>query len=160
MNYRKMNESDVRRVLHYLDAEVGNDRLTWQMLEEFSGFTRQALQARGDIKGSYDAAKARVRAAKSGLTPEIEFNGSVPDELLDELAELRKKVEVLEFREAAWRRRWYCIAFNVRQQNLVQMVDVDKGVPLSAQGISQKQVHQILDALDKEIPPVAHRTEE
>lgn len=159
MVYRKMSESDVHRVLHYI-ADATHERLTWQMLEDHSGFTRQALQARDDIKGAYDSAKNRIRSSKLGLPREEITTELASSELLEELQALRKKVKMLEWREELWRRRWYCIAFNVRQKNLVQMVDVDKSVPLTATGITQKLVNQILDSLDQDIPPVAHRTDD
>lgn len=57
----KMTTADIERVLHELDAWCRRERsgrLGWRHLEEFSGFTRQALSGHDNIAERFGVAKA------------------------------------------------------------------------------------------------------
>jgi hypothetical protein len=161
MKYRKMSESDVGRVLQFLSSVTADAKLTWRDVEEFSGFTRQALQARDDIKGAYDVAKKIVRQGKDYRSPgqEIPLPVNTDQALRDELLALRERVKQLENQEALWNRRWYRIAYNIRQQG-IQMVAVDKVIPLESKGMTSRQVDNLLRPFEGVIPPVASRRED
>ncbi|MEH9240134.1 hypothetical protein RAF34_24015, partial [Klebsiella pneumoniae] len=65
--FRRMSDSDINTIVADLDrwamGELGS-KLTWAVLEERFGFSRQSLQAKSEIKAAYDNAK---RALSGGL---------------------------------------------------------------------------------------------
>lgn len=58
-----MSESDIKTIVRDLDrwalGELGS-KLTWAMLEDRFGFSRQSLQAKAEIKAAYDNAKTAL----------------------------------------------------------------------------------------------------
>jgi hypothetical protein len=66
----KMSESDIAKVLSELDAWCRGERpgkLGWKNLEEFSGFTRQALSDHDEIAERFGQAKV-INRPKDGIT--------------------------------------------------------------------------------------------
>lgn len=65
--FRRMSDSDINTIVVDLDrwalGELGS-KLTWAVLEERFGFSRQSLQAKPEIKAAYDNAK---QALSGGL---------------------------------------------------------------------------------------------
>lgn len=156
MSYRKMTEGDIGSILQFLESYTPETNvLRWQDVEEHSKFTRQALNAHPRIKEAYTSAKSRLAATRNNrsapaapvaLTPE--FEGLIET--------LYKKIQVLEHQQELWRRRWYRIAFHIRNEG-VQMFNIDKPVPIGTPPIPDKEVRRILEHFDKDIPPVASR---
>lgn len=156
-SYRKMTEGDVKRIVSYLTSYNSPEQmLSWKHVEQYSKFTRQALQAHSRIKEAFQAAKAKLSNEKASE------KNAMP--LLDSLAsaELVKKlyarIALLENQQELWRRRWFCIAYNIRSHG-VQMFDIDKPVPIGAKHLSDKEVRAELSCFDQDIPPVASRGE-
>lgn len=150
--FRRMSDSDIKTIVADLDrwalGELGA-KLTWAVLEERFGFSRQSLQAKPEIKAAYDGAK---RALSGGL---VKTKGQVAkeaEELQVEVERLRSELEAYKRKEQLWLRRWQQIAFHVRQKGM-QMASVDKIEPEGAKLPSNTETAQILKPFDKELPP-------
>lgn len=150
--FRRMSDSDINTIVADLDrwalGELGS-KLTWAVLEERFGFSRQSLQAKSEIKAAYDTAK---RALSGGLVKTKEQATKEAEKLKVELARHRTELEAYKQREELWQRRWQQIAFHVRQKG-IQMASVDKTPPESADLPSNTESAKILKMFDKEIPP-------
>lgn len=150
--FRRMSDSDINTIVTDLDrwalGELGS-KLTWAVLEERFGFSRQSLQAKSEIKAAYDNAK---RALSGGLVKTKEQVTKEAEELHVELARLRTELEAYKQREVLWQRRWQQIAFHVRQKG-IQMASVDKTPPEGADLPSNTESAKILKMFDKEISP-------
>ncbi|HGT3825983.1 TPA: protein kinase [Escherichia coli] len=150
--FRRMSDSDINTIVADLDrwamGELGS-KLTWAVLEERFGFSRQSLQAKSEIKAAYDNAK---RALSGGLVKTKEQATKEAEQLQVELARLRTELEAYKQREELWQRRWQQIAFHVRQKD-IQMASVDKTPPEGADLPSNIESAKILKMFDKEIPP-------
>lgn len=149
--FRRMSDSDINTIVADLDrwamGELGS-KLTWAVLEERFGFSRQSLQAKSEIKAAYDNAK---RALSGGLVKTKEQATKEAEQLQVELARLRTELEAYKQREELWQRRWQQIAFHVRQKG-IQMASVDKTPPEGADLPSNIESAKILKMFDKEIP--------
>ena len=150
--FRRMSDSDINTIVADLDrwamGELGS-KLTWAVLEERFGFSRQSLQAKSEIKAAYDNAK---RALSGGLVKTKEQATKEAEQLQVELARLRTELEAYKQREELWQRRWQQIAFHVRQKG-IQMASVDKTPPEGADLPSNLESAKSLKMFDKEIPP-------
>ena len=158
MSYRKMTDGDIGSILQFLeDYNPEANVLRWQDVEEHSKFTRQALQAHPRIKEAYLSAKSRlaeVRSSKQSPTATLVMGAGFEEEI----KELYRKIETLEHQRELWKRRWYCIAYHIRNAG-VQMFDIDKPVPIGSPPMSEKDVRKILESFDQDIPPVASHRE-
>lgn len=150
--FRRMSDSDINTIVADLDrwvlGELGS-KLTWAVLEERFGFSRQSLQAKPEIKAAYDNAK---RALSGGLVKTKEQATKEAEELQVEVERLKTELEAYKSKEELWLRRWQQIAFHVRQKG-VQMASVDQKPATNAQLPSNTETAQILRPFDKEIPP-------
>ena len=143
--YRKMTEENVRSILGFLTSyDSPAKTIRWQDIEEYSKFTRQALQAHPRIKETYQATKSRLSNEKAALKSAKPQLDSVASAKLVE--KLYARIAVLENQHELWRRRWYCIAYNIRNQG-VQMFDIDKPVPIGAKPLSGKEIRSELGNL-------------
>lgn len=111
-----MSESDINTIVADLDrwalGELGS-KLTWAMLEERFGFSRQSLQAKSEIKAAYDNAK---RSLSGGLVKSKDQATKEAKELQIEVERLKAELEAYKCKEKQWLRRWQQIAFHVRQK--------------------------------------------
>ena len=150
--FRRMSESDIYTIIADLDrwalGELGS-KLTWAVLEERFGFSRQSLQAKPQIKAAYDNAK---RALSGGLVKSKEQATKEAKELQVEVQRLKTELEAYRRKEESWLRRWQQIAYHVRQKG-IQMASVDKSPTEGAELPSNTETAQILRPFDKEIPP-------
>nr|WP_305849263.1 protein kinase [Providencia sp. M-27] len=147
-----MSDSDINTVVADLDrwalGELGA-KLTWAVLEERFGFSRQSLQAKSEIKAAYDNAK---QALSGGLVKTKAQAAKEAEELQVEVDRLKAELEAYKRKEAQWLCRWQQIAFHVRQKG-IQMTSVDKPTPEGADLPSNTEVARILRPFNKEIPP-------
>lgn len=149
--FRRMQDSDITSIVKDLDrwaaGQLGS-KLTWAVLEERFGFSRQSLQVKSEIKAAYDLAK---KALAGGLVISRQKSAIDNEQLQREIDRL--KLEIVEFRrrETLWKQRWQRIAYHIRAKG-VQMHDVDK--PLgSIKGLPQEsEVSKIIRPFDKDIP--------
>lgn len=150
--FSRMSESDIKTIVRDLDrwalGELGS-KLTWAMLEDRFGFSRQSLQAKPEIKAAYDNAKT---ALSGGLIKTKEQATKEAEQLQVEVARLKAELEAYKRKEELWLRRWQQIAFHVRQKG-IQMASVDKQPPEGAELPSNTETAKILKIFDKEIPP-------
>lgn len=155
MSYRKMTDHDIKFVVAFIEnrADRGNP-ITWKLIEESSRFTRQALQAHPVIKTAYLKAKQEISDLKEQNANKDVLLNVAPSELADEIKVLRKRIEVLEQQQVLWRRRWYCIAYHIRNRG-IQMSSIDKPVPLGQPPLTMKEINSTLEAYHQDIPPVA-----
>ncbi|MOA20713.1 hypothetical protein D3C78_1411710 [compost metagenome] len=150
--FKRMSESEVKLIIAELDRWSNGllgSKLTWAMLERSSGFSRQALQARSDIKSAYDHAK---RSLSGGLVASKREVEKTNEELLRDLQRSALELEEFKRKEELWRLRWQRIAFHVRQSGL-QVADIDKEIPAGGKAPSERETAQILRPFDKAIPP-------
>lgn len=154
--FRRMSDSDINTIVADLDrwalGELGS-KLTWAMLEERFGFSRQSLQAKSEIKAAYDNAK---RSLSGGLVKSKDQATKEAKELQIEVERLKAELEAYKCKEKQWLRRWQQIAFHVRQKGM-QMDSVDKILPEGVELPSHRDTSQILRPFDKEIPPSGRR---
>jgi hypothetical protein len=104
------------------DGELGT-KLTWQRIEAFSGFTRQALSRHEKISHAYQEAKRALKAPGRRSR-----SRSRSDELtyLDQTIEnLRLQVRRYEALEQQWLQRWQRIAFHCSRKGL-SIEDLDR----------------------------------
>lgn len=150
--FRRMATSDITAVKKDLDrwaaGQLGS-KLTWALLEDRFGFSRQSLQAKPEIKAAYDLAK---KALAGGLIKSRQKASADIDLLLRELGRLKLEIAEYQRREGLWRQRWQRIAYHIRAKG-IQMNDVDKETELHDGLPSEREVSNVLRPFDKEIPP-------
>lgn len=153
---RRISAKDVARIVNYL-AELPNDRrifkVTWAMIADYAGVSRQSLQAHTEIKKAYTLAKqAFIARSNASLSKKVSFKAN--QELINENIALRARLDKLEERERFWKLRWYTIAYNIRQCNL-QMVQIDRPVPFAGPSMNHQEIQMILATWNEPIPPVS-----
>jgi len=150
--FRRMAESDIKSIIADLDrwalGQLGA-KLTWAVLEERFGFSRQSLQAKSEIKAAYDHAK---KALGGGLVKSKEQAVKENEGLICELGRLKLELEEYKRREILWKQRWQRIAFHVRQKG-VQVHVVDRPIPEGVDKPAERETANILRPFDKDIPP-------
>lgn len=151
--FRRMSETEIKLIISELDrwalGHLGS-KLTWAMLEKRFGFSRQALQAKHEIKAAYDNAKA---ALSGGLVQTKEQTTKQNEELICLVSRLQKELEHYKAQELLWKQRWQRIAFHVRSKG-IQMQDVDKPITgNSDHAPDSRETNNILKLFDKNIPP-------
>ena len=150
--FRRMADSDVKNIVDELDrwalGQLGS-KLTWAMLEERFGFSRQSLQAKTKIKSAYKNAKD---ALSGGLVKTKEQANQENEKLLCEVSRLNLELEEYQRKEMHWMKRWQRLAFHIRQKG-VQVSSVDKPMPEGGVAPSESETAKILRPFDKEIPP-------
>lgn len=151
---RRMCPEDVRAIVKELDrwalGELGSG-LRWKTLEDQFGFTRQALNARLEIKMAFNAAKASLAG---GLASKKKNAVKDCEQMVIRIEQLERELEAYKHREAKWLLRWQQIAYNVRARFGVQMSLID--MPFNPKGglPNLRATNSILKELDKPIPVV------
>src|SRR5579883_986781 len=101
--FRRMSESDVKQIVTDLDrwatGQLGA-KLTWALLEERFGFSRQSLEAKPEIKAAYDYAK---KALSGGLVKSREQAAQENSDLQREIERLKLQLAEYERRENLWK---------------------------------------------------------
>lgn len=150
--FRRMAESDIKSIIADLDrwaqGHLGS-KMTWAILEERSGFSRQSLQAKSEIKAAYDNAK---QSLSGGLVTTKEQATKDNIGLACELERLKHELEEYKRKELLWKQRWQRIAFHVRQKG-IQVQAVDKPIPDGGSNPTERETATILRPFDKDIPP-------
>lgn len=146
-----MEKSNVDAILKDLDrwasGQLGS-KITWAVLEERYNFSRQALQAKPQIKAAYDLAKF---ALSGGLVKSREVAAKDNDELQREIARLKLEIADYQRREGLWKLRWQRIAYHIRAKG-IQMHSIDKSAEGAKDLPSEQEVAKLLNPFDKEIP--------
>lgn len=150
--FRRMANSDIASIVLDLDrwaaGQLGS-KLTWAILEERSGFSRQSLQAKPEIKAAYDLAKL---ALSGGLVKSREQAVKDNDELQREIDRLKLEIKEYQRREGLWKLRWQRIAYHIRAKG-IQMHEIDKQTD-SINGLpTEQEAAKIIRPFDKDIPP-------
>lgn len=148
---RKMTPSNISSIVADLDRwAIGQfgSKLTWADLESRFGFTRQALQARSEIKAAYDFAK---KSLGSGLIQSRQETSNLNQELQCENERLKIELAEHKRREELWKKRWQRIAFHIRQKG-IQVYQVDKEVAEEINLPTERETNRILAPFDKDIP--------
>lgn len=147
-----MSPEEVNAIIKELDrwatGELGS-KLTWEALEDRFQFSRQAMQAKSEIKAAYRQAKD---ALSGGLVKTREETSQQIETLLRELERQKFQIEEFQKREVLWKQKWQQIAYHIRLKG-VQVYGVDKKPPQSAELPSSTETAEILRPFDKEIPP-------
>lgn len=148
-----MSEGDIKLIVQELDkwalGELGS-KLTWKILVDKFGFSRQSLQAKPEIKAAYDNAK---HALSGGLVKSKKQTEEEYEKLLVELERTKVELETYKEKEQLWFRRWQQIAYHIRQKG-IEVSEVDKGINESDVDLpSKSETAKILRPFDKGIPP-------
>ena len=151
--FRHISNEDITSIVRELDkwamGELGS-KLTWQILVDKFGFSRQALQAKSEVKAAYDNAK---QALSGGLVKSKKQTEDEYQKVLIELERTKIELENYKQKEQLWLRRWQQIAFNIRQKG-IQISDIDKDTNYPDEDLpSKSETAKILRPFDKEIPP-------
>lgn len=149
--FQRMTEQDEARIIRELNKwALGHfgSKLTWAILEDRFHFSRQAMQARPQIKAAYNVAK---HSLSNNIVVSKQTIDESNEKLQIEIASLKKQIAMYKEKEEKWKRRWQQIAYHVRQKG-IQMMDVDKPAPFEADLPSHTETEKILKELDKEIP--------
>lgn len=146
-----MTEQDEVRIIRELKKwALGHfgSKLTWAILEDRFKFSRQAMQAKPQIKAAYDVAK---QSLSKGKVPSKEVLDETIDELKAEIEALKIQIVNFQEKEQKWKKRWQQIAYHIRQKG-IQMSDVDKPVHPEAALPSHTTTEKTLKEFHKEIP--------
>lgn len=151
--FRHISNEDIVSIVRELDkwamGELGS-KLTWQILVDKFGFSRQALQAKSEVKAAYDNAK---QALSGGLVKSKKQTEDEYQKVLIELERTKIELENYKQKEQLWLRRWQQIAFNIRQKG-IQISDIDKDTNYLDEDMpSKNETAKILRPFDKDIPP-------
>jgi hypothetical protein len=150
--FRRMSDTDIKGIVVDLDrwalGHLGS-KLTWSILEERFGFSRQSLQAKSEIKAAYDNAKD---ALSGGLVKSKEETSEENQELICEIERLKHEVEEFKNKELKWKKRWQRIAFHIRQKG-IQVHAIDRDISSGSDAPTERETSNILRPFDKEIPP-------
>ena len=150
--FSRMSVNDVKSIVLDLDrwanGQLGS-KLTWAILEERFGFSRQSLQAKPEIKAAYNLAK---QALSGGLIKSREQAAKDNDELQRDIARLKLEINDYRKREGLWKIRWQRIAYHIRAKG-VQMFEIDKPLQNESVTLTESDVAKIIKPFDKDIPP-------
>lgn len=148
--FRRMSDSDVKAIVADLDrwaaGQLGS-KLTWAVLEERFGFSRQSLQAKSEIKAAYDFAK---KSLAGGLVVSRDQAGKDVEYLQREVQRLELEVSEYKRRETLWKERWQRIAYNIRQQGM-QVHKLDHARSIYTDHMSSADIARVLNVFDVDI---------
>lgn len=137
----------VRELERWRDGELGS-KLTWEKLEENTGFSRQALSDNTRIKAAYDSAK---RSLRGGLVKTRQKQNDEVVELQRELETLKTTLDEYKVREQQWQRRWQRIAYHLRAKG-ISVGEVDREAPTDDLP-SKRESNNVLRPFDQPLPP-------
>ncbi len=121
----KMSANDIAYAIKELEAwkdGLRGRKLTWNLLEKATGFTRQTLCAKAEIYSSYGAAKLALVSGARPSKPKSD------DYQVNKIAELEKELTRYKKLEADWLERWVRIAYWARGEG-ISIDDLDKPLP-------------------------------
>lgn len=151
-HFRRMKATDIKSIVTDLDrwalGHLGS-KLTWSTLENRFGFSRQAMQAKSEIKAAYNNAK---QALSGGLVHTKEQTTTENNKLLCEIERLKNEIEEFKRKEISWKKRWQRIAFHIRQKGL-QVHHIDREPDQKVRLPTERETLDILRRFNKKIPP-------
>lgn len=121
----KMSDTDIQYALKELDAwrdGLRGSRLTWNLLEKSTGFSRQTLSGKPSIANSFGVAKESLA---QGVKPRRPRSADFAEEQVKQLKDQIKNFETLE---SEWLERWARIAYHCRGKGFT-IDDFDKPLP-------------------------------
>jgi len=114
----------VAELERWREGELGT-KLTWERVEAFSGFTRQALSRHAEIARAYhDAKGALARPGRKSRSRTMEGEREYFDQTLERL---RAEVERYKVLEQQWFQRWQRIAFHCARRGM-SIDDLDQAL--------------------------------
>lgn len=124
----KMTASDLQYALKELEAWRDGQRgrrLSWNLLEKATGFSRQTLCVKPELASLYAEAKSALAKGLPARRPKPE------DFLEDKLEHLESELARYKQLEDQWLEKWVRIAFHSRAKNL-SIDDFDKPLPAAS----------------------------
>jgi hypothetical protein len=108
----RMKPEDVQSILYDLDAWEQGERgkkLTWDILERLSGFSRQSLWAKSEIKNRFDSVKESLR---NGIdkTDSNQYRRT----LEQRIEALENEINQLKQQQHHWLELWARYEYNTR----------------------------------------------
>lgn len=146
-----MSDEDQKSIVQYIHevSSQGDLALSWKLLENTFGFTRQAMQAKSSIKSAFQHAKTIKKS--NGAAPR-RLSSLSSEQLIKKVEELEHEVALLKSRETEWKARWQRIAYHIRQKGM-QVAEIDSPAPDGAKLPDVKRTEEVIRYLDDEIPP-------
>lgn len=147
-----MSKQDVSSIVADLDRwAVGQfgPKLTWEMLENRFGFSRQSLQVKPEIKAAYDFAK---KALSGDFTDRSDQTAKTNEDMRHEIERLKIELAKYQKLEVMWKERWQRIAFHIRQRGF-QLNQIDTPILQNTPRFPDMDIKKIITEFDKEIPP-------
>jgi hypothetical protein len=120
-----MSDTDHQYAIKELEAWRNGERgirLSWSLLERSTGFSRQTLSSKGEIKRAFDAAKKALAKGIRVRPPRGD------DYLENRLKAQEADLERYRNLEAEWLERWVRIAYHARGKGL-SIAELDKALP-------------------------------
>ena len=120
-----MSGADVQYAVRELQAWGEGQRgakLTWQLMEKVTGFRRQSLSKRTEIKNAFNAAKDSLSVGRPARRPRAD------DYLEQRLQSLQAELELYKQYEQENLERWARIAYHCRGKGF-SIDDLDKPLP-------------------------------
>lgn len=147
--YKRISQADINMIVNDLarwSRDGAKNKITWNFLEKRYGFSRQAMQAKVEIKSSYNFVK------KSAVSIKKKTNEVVDSAvLIERLTLAEEQIKEYKRKEDSWRSRWQRIAFHIRQRGM-QVSLIDKDIPSGGEKLSEKEVSNVLKLFDANIP--------
>lgn len=129
---RKMTPEDISLIVQRLKQWEQGDfgpKLTWEKIEDFTGFTKPALHAKSEIKEAFQ--KAKEILAKGGRKSVARQKDEYAVYLENKTAALQEELKKYKDLEMTWLAKWQRIAYHLKVRGL-SMEDVDR--PLTCVG--------------------------
>lgn len=149
--FSRIEKNNIDFIVSDLDrwaqGELGS-KMTWAILEERFGYSRQSLQAKPEIKAAYDHAKL---ALSGGLVRSRATATKDIEELQRDIARLKLEIKNYLRREVLWKMRWQRIAYHIRAKG-IQMISIDKYADSANNLPNEQEVAKILKPFKEKIP--------
>lgn len=123
---KKIDERTKNYILNELEEwKCGNrgSKLTWDVIQKFSGYSRVGLSSHPEIKKSYNEAKEMLR---TGKTQSKAINHSF-EYYEGKINALEKEIKAFKEKEEEWLERWARIAYHSKLRGL-SIEELDKEI--------------------------------
>jgi|SRR6185437_39027 len=107
----RLKPSDIKAILYELDAwqrRERGDKLTWGFLENFSGYSRQSLWAKEEIKNHYNNIKSILKSNK------MPNSNQYRQTLEQRIKTLEAEIAKLKIQQNNWLELWARYEYNAK----------------------------------------------
>ncbi len=151
-SYKKMNEYTIQAIVGELDrwaAGQFGSGLTWKVIEERFGYTRQSMEKKPEIKAAFQNAKIQL---EGGLVKTRGDACAENEKLLLENQRLRQQIKNLEQQRELWYLTWMRIVYHLRSKG-IPVHQLDRPVDDDAELPALETTNEVIQLFNKPIPP-------